>query len=512
VAILIGLALAHAWRVPHHAGDDELWRAHASAGLTEIWTQPSPFRHFRPAFGTWLWVLLKLGVGSPTGLAVATLALFLAGGALAFWAFRPLLEPPFALLASTLVLIHPARQQQLFWTSAGIDALGLLLSLVAIGLALRLYRRDSVSPIVLGFVALSTALAVLSKEIALALPGILVLLPGSATAVRRLAVGGASAGGAAVAAAAWLAVIGGGGRPAGMVPTLGSPAALLYPSRLVWPGDFHDWAYQAKLDGGVAAPLAVAAVTAAAVVVLALASRGRAIAPVAYTGLLLAGAGWLPWLIRQDDRAIGLGVVGIALLIAGAVRFRSGARPWLGPTVVIVLALAWSPLWVRWEARWLEASRLSGRIVHSWQAWRADESTGALLVAIGAPSMVGWTCEITGVGEVDPCGLDLFAVLGPSPAPPVETALDGVSGLLHVSTTGGSVLRWGQQPAPSLGVVLVETDRGYARAAVLDPEPLQQVAKRLGCVGVDLRRWNAGEFVPIDREPATPRYPDPSFR
>jgi hypothetical protein len=220
---------------------------------------------------------------------------------------------------------------------------------------------------------------------------------------------------------------------------------------------------------------------------------------VAYTGLLMVGAGWLPWLIRQDDRAIGLGAVGVALLIAGAACRRSDASAWLGPAVAVVLALAWGPLWVRWEARWTEASRLSGRLVESARAWRAAQSPDRLLVVIGAPSRVGWTAEVTGVGEIDPCAVDLLAVLGPSPAPPVEVRKVADSGRLRVSATGGTVLRWGEQAAPMLGVVQVEVDRaGYARGATLDPGLLEPFARRRGCAGVIARRWDGSELVPIE--------------
>ena len=278
---------------------------------------------------------------------------------------------------------------------------------------------------------------------------------------------------------------------------MASPGAALYPTRLFWPGDLQDWTFHAKLGGGFAPLLGVAAISAVAIAVLAWAWWGKLSHPIARSGLLLVGAGLLPWLIRQDDRSIGLGVVGLALLIAGAAYRKIGAFSWVGPMVLLVLALSWSPLWIRWEARWLEASRLSGEVVDSWRDWRAAAGPDELLVAIGAPSMVGWTCEVAGVEDVDPCGLGLFAVLGPSPAPPVQMSIDADSGLVQVSTTGGTILRWGRQPAPFVGVMSIETDdAGYARGGVLDLRPLQQAATRRGCAGVDVRWWDGTEFVP----------------
>jgi hypothetical protein len=267
---------------------------------------------------------------------------------------------------------------------------------------------------------------------------------------------------------------------------------LLYATRLVWPGDLGDWVYRAKLGHGFLPLLAVSAISAAACAGLALAWRGRWSNPAARTGLVLMLGGMVPWLIRTDDRALGLGVTGIALLVAGAMQ----ARPRRAAALIVVLAACWLPLWLRWEARWLEAARQSSKVAVSHATWRAEAPAHAFLTALGAPSMVGWTCEVVGVGETDRCAMDLFAVLGPSPADPLQVSVDA-RGLVKVATTGDDVLRWGQRSAPSAGVLSVDTDRaGFTRGALLDPRVLRDVARRRGCSGVEIRRWDGGTFRP----------------
>jgi hypothetical protein len=259
----------------------------------------------------------------------------------------------------------------------------------------------------------------------------------------------------------------------------------------VWPGDLSEWIHRFQLSGTLLPVLAVTAASAVALALLARAWREGWRTPLVHTALVLIVAGALPWLIRQDDRGIGLGVAGLALLVAGT----AAARPQLAVAVMVIAAVSWLPLWLRWESRWLEATRQSLLVSASHRAWRAAAPPGALLVGLGAPSMVGWTCEITGLAELDARTLDLLSVLGPFPAPPVTVETHEASGRLRITAGGDAVFRWGPLPAPGVGVMTVTVDDVGTRGATVDPAVLRRVAARRGCSGVELRRWDGKAFV-----------------
>ena len=165
---------------------------------------------------------------------------------------------------------------------------------------------------------------------------------------------------------------------------------------------------------------------------------------------------------------------------------------------LLLVAAAWSPLWVRWEMRWFEAAELSGRVVESWRGWRAQAGPDRMLVGLAPVSMVGWTCEVVGLREVDRCAQDLFGLLGPSPVTPAEARLTRGGTQVEISTTGSSIMRWASAPDPAWGIP--EIDRGadgYVRRAVVAPEGLRRSAERSGCGEVDLRRWDGSGFASI---------------
>ncbi|MCI0547706.1 MAG: hypothetical protein L0027_10525, partial [Candidatus Rokubacteria bacterium] len=247
LSALLSLAIVHAVRAPYPAGDDMTWLRHASAGLGTIWSGPSPFHHFRPSFGTWLAFWQAAGLGAPRGLALVSLALHAAGGAAAYALFRAVAPPATSLLAATLFLVHPAREQHLLWASAQIDGLGTALALAALALSLRArgLARGARFAALLG-VALLTFLAALAKETGLLLPLVLVACP--LPAGRRLGMVGASAAGALAAATLALGVLGGLGRAAPILEAASPMRLPLYPTRLVWPGDLVGWTRALRVD------------------------------------------------------------------------------------------------------------------------------------------------------------------------------------------------------------------------------------------------------------------------
>jgi len=443
--------------------------------------------------------LLNLaGAGSPRGFALGALILFLGAGATTFWAIRPFVSWPAALLAATVVCLHPAREQHLLWVSGGIDALCLVLSLLCLGVAARALRRDRCGAIVIVVLAVTTSLAVLCKEIALLLPLIVALLPGSTSRRHRMTCAAASALGLAIAGLATFAVLSGSSRAADLFGAAAPHALWLYPSRLIWPGDLETWLMAAKQDGSYSSLFAIALVTAVATGVLAWLWRSRIRSPCARIALLLILAGSLPWIIQQKDRGIGLGVVGVSLLIAGAALRRRDPSPWIASIVVVVLAASWAPLWLQQEADWTRASMLSRKVASSVREWKAEVGNGKLLVGIGGPSNVGWTCEVSGISEVYPCGFDLLSVIGPDPLTPLELEVNDRSARMRASSTGNTVLRWRGSAVTSVGVVEVRKDNaGYTRSAVLDPASWHPLAELRGCKGVDARVWDGEGFAPL---------------
>jgi hypothetical protein len=498
---LVVLGVAHAIRVDFYAGDDLLWLDHSYGGLARVWTEPSALRLFRPIFGTWLVLLGWLGADSPSGLAIAGILVSVAGGLLAAWAFRAVLPPTFAALAATILLIHPARQQHLLWGSAHADALCLAFSLLCIGLAIRTGGRTGPGVMTLCALGIATAGAVLAKEVGLLLPLVVAMLPGARGWRRRLLLGAASASGAALALAASIGVLGGTGRPGGLLRSGVSLLSLAYPVRLAWPGDHGAWLVQASVHGNVI-PLALAvAVTLFAGAALFLSCRGRYRQPWAHAGLVLLAAGAIPWLIRQDDRSIGLGCAGLGVLLAGSLAAQGWPAGRRAAVLLIVLALAWSPLWIRWEGLWTEAARTSGEIESAWRQWRSESGAEPLLVGLGSVSMIGPGAEVTGLGELDRCALDLLGVVGPPPVPPVIIHPAGQPGRVRLETAGGSFFRWGWSANPGLGILSVDTGPGGRKIeALFDPAPLSGLADSLGCGAPLLRRWDGQRFVTLPKE------------
>jgi hypothetical protein len=506
LAVIVFFGLAHAWRVPAHAGDDRGWLGHSARGLGAIWTEQSIHKDYRPVFSSWLWLMQRAGADSPSGLALGRVLLFLAAAALAYWALTPLLPSRAALLAAAIVAVHPARVQHLLWSSAAADAICLCISMVCLGATLRAYLRRP-SPWLPGVAVLvSCALAPLSKEIGLALPLMVLALPCAAGWMRRLAVTAAAAAGTALALFAALPVLDGAGRPGAIIAAGGGSRILTYPVRLLWPGDQELWFSRAALHGDYL-PIATAGLAAAvAALLLLFAWRGRYLSAWAGTGTLLVLLGLLPWLIRNEDRGIGLGVVGIGVLIAGAVSRREGFSSNRAALLLVILAIAWTPLWIRWEGRWLEASRLSEAVISSGQDWREEAGDGTLLVALGAPARIGWHGEVAGIGEIDRCAVDLLGQVGPQPLLPVEVAPIADGSELQITAGGDAVFRWGTAPDPLFGIVRIDTDgAGRARGALIDREALEELAGRRGCRGVEVRIWDGERFSPSISAAADPQ-------
>ena len=163
-------ALRVYYRAPElgFAGDDALVLYHVRrlGGLSNPWEffTLDFFAYFRPlgflthAFDAWAWD------GLPAGFHITNVLLHAVNGVLVFLLARRVMSLPLAGLAAALFVSHASNQEAVFWVSARFDVLATLFVLTAVLLT----TRASWASVAGG--ALAFALALLSKEAALATP------------------------------------------------------------------------------------------------------------------------------------------------------------------------------------------------------------------------------------------------------------------------------------------------------------------------------------------------------
>jgi len=501
---LAGLAARHAAGQSVHSADGPSWLEFARRGMAVVWSEPSPFEHFRPVFGSWLWGLDLLGASTPSAWLLAGVALSCLAAGAAAWTFRALLPAPQALLAATVLFIHPARHEQIFWSSAQIDTLCLAISLACLGVVLRRpgdgaggVPRSSFAGLML--LALLTALAVLTKEIALLLPVLIAVLPAGASRRERMTEAAASGAGAFCAVLAAGRVMGGAGRSRLILTHAGGLTVLQYPLRLLWPAaegvrtpDPAYWSGWRAL-----APALVA--TAALILGVSLIWKHHGGRGWVRVGIFLIAASWLVWGVTPNDRGLGLGCAGAALLFAGGLGAVKTGRSAVPAMALLVVAGSWSLLWAGRERLWSESSRLDAQTAVALGNWRLEAEPSRLLVVVGRVMSFGAGTHLFNLRELDPCAMTVLGVAGAPPVAAPSVHREGGSGRLRVTAAPGSVLAWHCTPIAGSGVVEVECDAtGFARRALVDPALLDGRLLPRSCGPLDVRRWDGESFVPIE--------------
>jgi len=350
----------------------------------------------------------------------------------------------------------------------------------------------------LALVALLSALAVLTKEIALILPLVVAIVPSGVSWRRRVWLAIASAAGSLAAGMAAVGVLGDGGRARRILALAGGWSFLDYPIRLIWPANpqpaFPNPIYGSSRGALGLGLLATAALVAAVALLLKEdGSRGWA-----RTGAVLLAAGWLPWAIRPDDRGIGLGCAGLALIIAGFLDAAVDRSPAIPAAALVLLSVPWFCLWAVRERLWAESGRIGELTVASMQEWRAEAGPGRLLVAAGRVINIAAGTNIISPAELDPCALSVVGVMGTPPVRPAEVRWEGVPGRYRITASPNSAVAWLCTPNPGSGIVDVECDEtGRARSILIDPALLDEELRRRHCGPVEVRRWDGSRFTPF---------------
>jgi hypothetical protein len=481
IAAWTGFLVAHAVRVRFHLADDLYWLRHARAGLGAVWTEPSPFAHFRPGFATWLWLLSRAGLQSPGALCMAGIALSLVTGLLAAWAVAPVVSRRQAWLAAGLFVVSPTRWEPAFWMSAQMDTLCLAFSFACVGLGLRTGQAPGPSLArCCAILGLAFAASV-TKEYAALLPVLLAFHPGCGRASRRIVVASAAAAGVVFALVATLDVLPWGGRSGAFVSWARMLALPYYPAHLILPfGSTGIRVVVGTADWVAAATIALATATGVAVAIYVY--RRHRDQPWARVGVLWLAAGAVVWGFTSLDRTIGFGCFGMALVVAGAEAHRRG--------LVLVLCLAWLLPWLTWQSRSLEASERSGALMREVQQWRQAIPRGTL-VALGVP------CSIGGVPVMPPSEMDACADSIASLESRAGHGGDGV--VVQAGPTQGTftiVAKSGNRLQVKAGVdgVRFAYPDLVPQNAVVD---VQEIPRRASCGSPDLRFYDGAHLVPL---------------
>jgi hypothetical protein len=352
-------------------GDDSDWLVFARRGLLHVWTTPSPFWHFRPVFGTWVWLLRAIGATSPSAFALAGLMLQLLACLLLFFALRPRFDVGLSAIGAVLVLVHPARRESLFWASAQIDLICFGLCMAVLSLSQRSSQRRWPQ----GTIALLACLAFWAKETAIALP-LIVWLTASPSTRRYAAL--ASGLGVAAAAVSSGAVLRGVGRVGSL--QLQPWSILTYLPRLLAPSAYG---YRelisdvARGDGGAALSLVGAALSTLGVLWLVWSTRLERDWGLA---LVMIGVAAALFSVEAVDRSIWFGVIGVVWLVCLLAR-RSDRR---ASVFIVLMMLSWPWLWCDAWRRFSLAQHISRDLERA----TAELPSHRLLFLLGVPERI----------------------------------------------------------------------------------------------------------------------------
>ncbi len=326
-----------------------VWGAFDQATRLELGAEYLPVRD------TLSWVLVRLAGKSAPAFHLAQLATYL--GAVLFvraWLARVLERPAAAELAAWLFALHPAHVSSVAWIAGWKDALALFFASAAMAAHARASTRQG-SRTSAAAVALLTALACLSKGVAVVTPAFLLL--GDVLARRRvgwervLASGAVALGSVALQLAVGRVVgmlaepLGGG--PAGAVASM-APVAFRYlgvsllvdPPCIVRTVEVHSLASPVALASlaGIAAAVAWAG--------LAWRRRGERV-PLAAVGLFAAGLAPVSQVLaplqnRMADRYLLFAVLGpcVALAVALTTRLRAPLARLAGGALALAAAMS----------------------------------------------------------------------------------------------------------------------------------------------------------------------------
>jgi hypothetical protein len=444
--------------------DDRPWLAAAQNGLFDGFLSSDPYGHFRPTFHAWLWLLDLLGVSSAGGIGLASLLLQVLLVALVFGLFRSWVGTRAAAMGAAIVGIHPVRQDHWFWVSAQIDMLCLLFVVATLWLGVRALRSKPSVPTLVAL-AVTTLAGSLAKESALALPLAIFFLPVfNAGFRRRLLAATCSSVGASIAVIASVVVLSGiGGHTSKLLQNPDFVRLIRFFLRMLLPFDWGLLWYTFQTDARITAlwPLVALGLSAAAIVVYAVAAWRTRQTPTTQLSVILATWAATIWAIHEPDWSLGIAAVSLAALLAGILD-RASSRS--GLILMVALCFLWGPRWWHCLREWRATDVHTAALEESLDDWRTRVPMDQHLVVLATPYKVGEVGQPERVFELDPCVSRIAEIShahADSPAPSDVEVRDGV---ISVST------QWPASFGPCSRVIGIQgaVDGVLAKETVLD--------------------------------------------
>ncbi|MBD3386286.1 hypothetical protein GF407_15355 [candidate division KSB1 bacterium] len=466
VALLV-LVIWHATKANYWAADDQFWLNFVRAGLVDIWTQTSPFFHYRPLFGVWLWLVDLLGFSTPFALTLAGLLPIFISASLVFHLFKNWLSPRWALIAALLFVLHPVRHSHYLWISAQIDSWCLAFSLAAIVAGLDLAAKKQRLLLVKATgVALLSAAAFWCKEIAALVPLLILLLPTSCNWKNRLLPAAMSASGLALAALAAMMVMQGPGRGILLVESMRLFHLLYYPIQFIFPMDITTFLIYSRQSGN-AFLITAAIILSVGFALLFLYMLYRFRQSWLYAAVVFMTAAGLIFIIEKSHRGLGFGVAGMALFIAGSLQ--TVKITFVRIAVLFILFTTWAFAWQLNQTSWLCAKQYGKRVYKVYSELRQTYGPDRHLVILGpmwSVNEIAWPVNIP--LEETEHSISLWIKAITSIQPLVTEPLD--DGRYRLTVTGLSRFAVPVGAQPDYGIINVDCkDKNYPVSVIFDP-------------------------------------------
>jgi hypothetical protein len=472
LVFLLVLVIWHTIKANYWAADDQFWLNFVRAGLVDIWTQTSPFFHYRPLFGVWLWLVDLLGFSTPIALAIAGLVPIFVSASLAYHLFKNWLSPPWAFIAALMFMLHPMRHSHYLWISAQIDSWCLALSLAAIVAGLNLAGTKQRFMLKAISIALLSAAAFWCKEIAALIPIFILLLPASYGWKKRLLPAAMSASGLVLATLVALMVMQGPGRGIWLVESIRLFHLLYYPIQFIFPMDITTFLIYSRQSGNdffIAVAIAVSVGFALLFLYMLYRYRRSWI----YAAVVFMAAAALIFIIEKSHRGLGFGVAGMALFVAGSLQT---VRPsFLRIIILLMLFTTWAFAWQLNQTSWLCAKQYGKRINNAYSELRQTYGPDRHLVILGpmwSVNQVAWPVNIPLEETEHSISLWIKAItpIEPILIEPLE------KGQYRLTVTGLSRFAIPMGAQPDYGIVSIDCmDKNYPVSVVFDPRSYKNI-------------------------------------
>ncbi len=426
-----------------------------------IWQTASPYGHYRPVFGSWLWLLDHLlptrpAVYALVGCLPILLTLFLTYRLVQTWLPS---EP--ALWAALLACLHPLRQPHYFWMSGQIDSWLLVFQLLILSKAARILQQKKRSWSSIVMIAVGSMLAYWIKETSLLLIPLVLLFPGLGRWRTRWLPALAVALGSAIAVAVARLVMGHFGRGGTILHFAGWQKVIHYPFKLIWPVDLRGLKIAAQQSGDYL-PLYgyLFLILLAFLLIFMVLRKNRKVW--LYAALLFIAAGACVAVVDNDSRGLALGVVGISVLLAGWVHELEAVSARFGiPSIFLFLMITWGGNWIKAERAWREAKQYSMLFTQTISRVMDRIGRHRMIVMVNSLESIQNTAWCADMSLYPQCGVHLQSMNTPTLYGTVQAAISDSSCVFNAldqayftrsnnaSWTGIVNLRYGRAAYPT---------------------------------------------------------------